>query len=255
MRLLLIATAAILVTSIGVAADTESNQYFELREYRLKSAVFAPKVDKYLTQALAPALARMGAGPVGVFREDEEQPEPVRFVLIPFDSIEQVTSVSKTLAHDQEYQRAAADYLATPVQDAPLSRIRSELLYAFNCQSRLHVDALSANQQDRIFELRTYESPTEQFGDLKVEMFNSGEVPIFLDCGIQPVFLGQAIVGDKMPSLTYMTIYSSTEAKDAAWKKFPTHPDWIKLKGVEKYKGSVSKIYKWDLVPVAGSQL
>jgi len=120
---------------------------------------------------------------------------------------------------------------------------------------RVKIPELTRQNRDRVFELRTYESPTEHLGDLKVEMFNSGEVPIFLDCGILPVFLGQAIVGDLMPSLTYMTVYSSMEAKAKAWGKFPKHPDWLKLKEIPKYKGTVSKIHKWILVPVKGSQL
>ena len=149
----------------------------------------------------------------------------------------------------------AADYLTTPRDAAPLKRIRSELLYAFDCMPKLKVPELTKQNQDRIFELRVYESPTEGFGDLKVEMFNAGEVPIFLDCGIIPVFMGQAIVGDQMPNLTYMTVYANEQAKREAWSKFPGHPDWKKLSAIQRYKGSVSKIHKFNLAPVEGSQL
>ena len=256
MRHLLIAIVCCLTASALLAAGPiGGKQYFELREYRLKSSADAAKVDKYLTGALLPALTRLGAGPVGVFREIEERPEPIRFVLIPFDSIGQVAGVAAKLAQDEEYQKTAADYLATPRKEAPLSRIRSELLVAMDCMPHVKVPELARRSQDRVFEMRTYESPTERYGNLKVEMFNSGEVPIFLDCGITPVFLGQAIVGDLMPNLTYLTVYSSLEAKAEAWKKFPKHPDWIKLKAVPKFKGSVSKSHKWILIPLSGSQL
>jgi hypothetical protein len=252
---LVVATILFTLAFTAAADSNEGKQYYELREYRLKSAEAAKQVDAYLTGALVPALSRLGVGPVGVLREIEEKAEPIRFVLISYDSLDHIATAAARLAEDEAYQEAAAEYLSTPPEHTPLQRIRSELLVAFDCMPRLIVPELTAQNQDRVFELRTYESPTERLGELKVEMFNAGEVPIFLDCGIIPVFLGQALVGDVTPSLTYMTVYPSMQAKAEAWKKFPVHPDWINLKDVPKYKGTVSKIHKWELVPVEGSQL
>ena len=84
---------------------------------------------------------------------------------------------------------------------------------------------------------------------------NSGEVSIFLESGVTPVFMGQAIAGDKMPNLTYMTVYKDQAAKDEAWAKFRQHPDWKVMSKLEKYKGTVSTIHKMILLPVEGSQL
>ena len=92
-------------------------------------------------------------------------------------------------------------------------------------------------------------------GQGKIDRLNAGEVPIFLDSGIQPVFMGQAILGDKMPNLTYLTVYEDQAAKDRGWDNFRKHPDWKVLSGVQKYKGSVSKIHKINLVPLTSSQL
>lgn len=254
MRRFMAACLVMLVsTSVHSNEVDTKKQCFELRQYRLKSNDGAADLDEYLTQALVPALRRHGSGPVGVFREIKTSDTPVRFVLIPYDSIEQVASCSKSLATDEEYQSAAESYLTN--DEAVFSRIRSELLVAFDCMPQLKVPEQTKDNSDRVFELRVYESSTERLGELKVEMFNSGEVPIFLDCGIIPVFMGQAVIGDLLPSLTYMTVYDSLEAKAAAWKKFPKHPDWLTLKEVPKYKGTVSKIHKWELVPVEGSQL
>jgi hypothetical protein len=134
-------------------------------------------------------------------------------------------------------------------------RIESELLIGFDCWPQVAVSEQAKAQQPRLFELRTYESATEQLGHLKVEMFNSGEVDIFLDCGIDPVFMGQAVIGDKLPNLTYMTVYDNAAARDAAWQKFLAHPDWQTLKAVAKYQGTVSKIHKSDWVPKPYSDL
>jgi hypothetical protein len=242
------------MSTLVFSADGDSKkQYYELRQYQLKSEDQSAELDAYLTKSLIPALRRHGSGPVGVFREITPSDSPVRFVLIPYDSAEQVAGSVQALAKDQTYQTAAADYLAN--KDAAFNRIQSELLLAFDCMPQLKVPQQTENNAARVFELRIYESPTERLGELKVEMFNAGEVPIFLDCGIMPVFMGQAIVGDLLPSLTYMTVYDSMEAKAEAWGKFPKHPDWLTLKDVPKYSGTVSKIHKWELVPVDGSQL
>jgi len=103
--------------------------------------------------------------------------------------------------------------------------------------------------------LRTYESATEQRGEVKVEMFNSGEVPIFLDCGIRPVFFGQALIGPQRPNLTYLTVYENDAARQAAWKAFVAHPDWKTLSSQPKYQQTVSHIDKAIVVAKPYSQL
>jgi hypothetical protein len=87
-------------------------------------------------------------------------------------------------------------------------------------------------------------------------MFNDGgELDIFLDCDIQPVFMGQALVGSQAPNLTYMTVYDDATTRDESWKRFLEHPKWAKLKEVKRYLGTVSKIDKSDWVPKPYSQL
>ena len=86
-------------------------------------------------------------------------------------------------------------------------------------------------------------------------IFHSGEVPIFLDSGIQPIFIGQGVVGPFTPSLSYLTVYPNEEARLKAWKAFRAHPDWHVLKAVPKYAGTVSKIHKYVLVPKPYSQM
>ena len=55
--------------------------------------------------------------------------------------------------------------------------------------------------------------------------------------------------------MSYLTMYPSEPARNAAWKAFRSHPDWMVLKEVAKYKGTVSKIHKYVLVPKSYSQM
>ncbi|QDV70799.1 hypothetical protein Poly24_45310 [Rosistilla carotiformis] len=237
------------------AFAVEGKQYFELREYKLKSDADPTLLDAYLSDALLPALNRMGIETVGLFKTDTSTEQESRFVLIPLASAGQVAEIPATLANDDAYAKAAADYNKTEPSTPIIDRVRSELLIAFDVMPKLNVPEICKTKQQRIFELRTYESATEHRGDLKVEMFNSGEVPIFLDCGIQPIFFGQALVGDRIPNLTYMTVYPNQEAKDEGWKKFRVHPDWKVLSKKERYANTVSTIHKWNLLPLPASQL
>ncbi|NOZ38914.1 MAG: hypothetical protein GXP24_01650 [Planctomycetes bacterium] len=247
----------IAVLALPHRASADENQVLELRTYTLVDAAAEQKLDAYLEQALLPALTRQGLGPIGVFDQVESAAEgPIEvLLLVPGPSVEAVTGAAAKLASDQKYLAAGKEYLSTPADQPPLKRIRSELLLSFDCWPKVTVPKQKAEGQSRLFELRTYESPTENFGQLKVEMFNSGEVPIFLDCGIAPVFMGHALIGDKMPNLTYMTVYDNSAAVDTAWGNFVKHPDWQVLKEVKKYKGTVSKIYKSVWTPKSYSEL
>ena len=255
-------SAALFIATVGSillagVANAEEKQVLELRTYTLVDDASEAKLDVYLEKALIPALVRQGLGPIGAFDQAGEAKDGSIQVmlLIAGPSTEAITTASAKLTSDEEYKSAASDYLSTPAKKPIVKRIKSELLLSFDCWPKATVPEQKKSDKDRLFELRVYESPTENFGELKVEMFNAGEVPIFLDCGIQPVFMGQALVGDLMPNLTYMTVYDNSKTRDECWGKFFKHPDWDVLKKVEKYKGTVSKIHKSDWTPKSYSQL
>ena len=236
--------------------QTITNEYYELSQYQGIDPSRMGELDAYFEKALLPALQRQGIENVGVFAESAPAGDKTSmYVLLTLKDAQQVAGYRDALAKDAEFQKAAEAYLATDPKAPVFQRIRSELLLAFDCMPKLKVPAQKQANKDRLFELRVYESSTERMGTLKVEMFNNGEVPIFLDSGIQPVFFGQCVVGDRLPNLTYMTVYDNSEIRDAGWKKFLAHPDWKVLSGVEKYKGTVSKIHKTDLLPRPYSQL
>jgi len=50
-------------------------------------------------------------------------------------------------------------------------------------------------------------------------------------------------------------MYPNEESRLQAWKSFREHPAWKVLSKVKKYKGTVSKIHKYILVPKAYSEM
>ncbi len=247
---ILAAVTVVLLVTLGLsAAQDEEQQYLEFRTYQLSSAAALPQVDAYLEKGLLPALERQGIGTVGVFTDKVPEGAPNVYVLIPFSSIGQFSAMQGELDADSAYQSASAEYFDTPQDEPRFARIESELMLSFKAFPRAKVPEQKEEGKARLFELRSYESHSEKMGALKVEMFNSGEVPIFLDCDIQPVFMGRVLSGPKMPNLTYMTVYSDEDHLEEAWAKFGPHPDWQKLRAVEKYQETVSKIHKTLLTP------
>ncbi len=247
-----IATLAMIsVTTATPVHSADDHQYYEIRSYVLGNNGDAEAINGYLKDALIPALKRHGIGPVGVFTNSaSDQTGSARIIaVIPFESADQIATTEAKVQADATFQAAAKTYLDRGPKDSPYARISSELLVSMACMPEMKVPAGTLENDDRVYELRVYESPTERLGHLKVEMFNAGEVPIFLDCNITPIFIGQAIVGPQTPSLSYLTVYPSEAERLKSWELFQKHPDWQVLKAVDKYQGTVNRIDKFVLVP------
>jgi hypothetical protein len=234
-----------------------SPEYYEIRSYLLGDQDDTEAIHQYLRDAFLPAMGRQQVGPIGVFHNSaQDQSDSKRIVVvIPYKSADAISACKTRLATDSEYKKAAKSYLDRGSDNSPYQRIESELLVAMDCMPLLKVPKNQLQNANRVFELRVYESANERLGDLKVHMFNNGEVPIFLDCGIQPIFIGQAVIGPSTPNLSYLTAYPSEQARNEAWVAFRAHPDWQVLKKEAKYAGTVSKIDKYVLTPTDYSQI
>lgn len=257
MRRISFALMTLFAFSATTMAD-DAKQYYEVRSYVLGEKGDADAIDRYLQNALLPALERQSIGPVGVFSNapsDSKKNPRVVVAVIPYAKIDSITKVNAAVEADAQFQSDAKAYLGRGPSESPYQRIQSELLVAMKCWPEVKVPEEALGNQERVYELRVYESANERIGHLKVEMFNEGEVPIFLDCNITPIFIGQAVVGQYTPNLTYLTMYPNDDARKESWKQFLRHPDWKVLSGVEKYKGTVSKIHKYVLAPKSYSQM
>ena len=247
--------AALVVTLVSVSRGAA--EVYEIRSYVLGEKGDEAVVDEYLSKALLPACERHGIGPIGAFTNAASDETGIKTVLIVIPHADAAAMVANRVKvqSDETYLADAASIFARGNRNKAYQRIESELLVAMDCMPKLAVPEGTLGNQDRVYELRVYESANEKLGNLKVDMFNNGEVPIFLDCGITPIFIGQAAVGPYTPNLTYLTMYPSEEKRLEAWKAFRVHPDWKVLSRVEKYQGTVSKIHKFVLVPKKYSQM
>ncbi len=237
------------------AADTGSPQYYELRTYTTKSEAQQKLINDYWQKAAVPAYNRLGISPIGVFTDLVEATNSKIYVLIPFASPGDYAAMPAKLANDAVYQTAANDYLNPPKGEPAYVRFEASLLVAFDAMKKLAVPPSAAEQKPWIFELRTYQSPSEGKGINKVTMFNNGEVPLMQEVGLSPVFFAQTLIGTQMPNLVYMVSGESKEAHQQHWKAFGDAPVWKKLSTDPQYKDNVSKVSNVFLKRTSASQL
>lgn len=209
-------------------------------------------LEQFFSDVEIPALNRLGIGPVGVFKAIDGGDLSL-FVLVPYNSLEAFVSLPDRLAADSLYMKDGASILNRTKDDPPYLRIESLLMEAFD---RLPSLVIPEKKEGRVYEMRQYESACFAAAQNKVEMFNEGgEIDIFRETGLAPVFFGKTLSGPKLPNLTYMISFDDMAAHDSNWETFRSHPDWIRIKQIPKYKGTVSNITKTFLKAAPCSQI
>ncbi|MCS7236911.1 MAG: NIPSNAP family protein [Thermoguttaceae bacterium] len=249
-------TVGTVITEAGQGVMAQGSglqkEFYELREYRLASLAKRDVWEKFYAEVAIPALNRLGLGPIGAFKLADDS-SPNLWVLIPHATLETVVTLADRLLADRQFVERGAAVLQSPPDDPPYLRMESTLLWAFDHMPKL---AIPAKGPERILQLRIYESATRAKNKKKIEMFNEGgEIRIFLKTGLTPVFFGEAIIGPRMPNLTYMLGFETKAEMDSAWKRFLEDPEWLKLKGDPQYKDTVSNITNLLLRPAQGSQI
>jgi hypothetical protein len=238
--------------------QTASPEYYLWRQYILRNGTAPRRLADYLQNAAIPALNRIGHSPVGVFEVVAGVPGPTMFVLTPLATLDALSSTEAKLQADEAYQRAAAPYLDATAADPAYVRQENALLAAFPKFPRLVVPAATAAKGPRLFELRTYESPSEKTHLAKVKMFSEmGEIEIFKRVGLTPVFFSRTLAGPRMPSLVYMLVHDDMVGREKSWDTFRNDPEWKKVSSTPGFSDAdiVTNITTVFLRPAAYSQI
>jgi hypothetical protein len=233
----------IILVLFSFSAFAQKRDFYELRIYHIENSDQEKQIDSYLENALLPALHRKGIAKVGVFKPIASQADAGKkvYLFIPYSSMRAYRRIEGKLAKDQVYQASGSDYINAPFESPPFKRIETAFLQAFTGHPNFTESKVTGPNKDRVYELRSYESPTEKLYKQKVKMFNEGEMDIFTKLEFNPVFYGEVISGANMPNLMYMTTFSDIESRDAHWKAFGTDPDWNRMKVMPEYQNIMNK--------------
>jgi hypothetical protein len=235
-------------TSWSAFSKDPEGYYYQIKIYHFKGKAQEERIDSFLQHAYLPAMRRAGLKELGVFKPiSQDINDQLIYVFIPFRKLQQVESTRKVLENGKQYQQDGKDYLNALYNDPPYSRIESMLLKALSSMPKPAIPSLNAPKNERFYELRSYESATENYALNKIEMFNVAEVSIFQKLNFNAVFYGQVISGSKMPNLMYMTTFNNKTDRDKHWAAFT--PEYSKVKSLPEYQNNVSKNVQVYLYP------
>jgi hypothetical protein len=247
-----VAAGSSAIPSTPLGAQQAAREYYELRVYELRNGGKRSVMDAYWKAAMIPALNALGVRNVGVFTEMGQPEPPKLYVLLPYTSLDQWAKTQQQVEQQPTYQRNSAAYFEQATPDSPnYLRYTSSLMLSFEGMPQMKVP----NQNETLFELRTYESYDEDAARRKVAMFNQDELPIFEATGLKSVFFGETLIGDQLPQLTYMLAFADMNERDQNWQAFINHPDWKRVSKLPEYANTVSRIDRTFLVPTDYSQV
>jgi NIPSNAP len=238
-------------------ATKPARQYYELRKYLLAQGAETQLTDKYVSTALIPALNRMGIAPVGAFNLSIGPETPTLYLLLPCTNLDTLANAELHLRGDQEFLAAADAFWNAPAAAPAFQRVESTLLIAFEGWPQLTLPPATAQHGKRVFQMRTYESASNRDHVRKVQMFHAGEFEIFEKVGFWNVFFGDALIGSRLPQLTYMLSFADLKQMNDLWGAFRDNAEWKKLNTVPEFISEpiVSNISNLVLTPAEYSQI
>jgi hypothetical protein len=247
---------AVFLGRVSAAPAAKGSRYFQLKVYHYASSEQESTIDNYLQKQFIPSLHASGINNIGVFKAiaNDTATDKKMYVFVPFTSLQQwekysLESGNKLSTATDEYTNATSDKPA-------FTRMENIFLKAFELMPPITPSKLTGPKSERVYELRSYEGPSEKFYRNKVKMFNQGgEVNIFSRLGFNPVFYSEVIFGCKMPNLMYMTSFENMQSREEHWKAFSDDPAWKTLSALPEYQKNVSHSDIYFLRPTEYSEL
>lgn len=215
---------------------------YEIRTYKLKSEDQVAATDNYLKNAYMPAFHRMGIRQIGVFKPISNDTSQIKqiIVIVPYNSLEIWRRAKININSDSVYVRTGKAFIEADSSHFPFARVESVILEAFPYQTKIIPTSLMSNP-DAVYEMRSYESPTEELHRIKVDMFNAGgEIALFRRLDFQAVFYGDVLSGNHMPNLIYMIVFANAAVRDEHWNAFRDSKEWKKISTDPQYQNNIS---------------
>jgi NIPSNAP len=228
-------------------------EYYQIKIYHFKTTAQEDRLDSYFKNAFIPAMHKAGVSDIGIFKTIDQDTDRRIFVFIPIKNLEEMEKTEQKLQSDPAYAENGKDYINASFNDYPYLRIETVVVHLFSSSPKPILPVLSAPKMDRVYELRSYENPSEKAGISKTKMFESGELSLFDSLEFHAVFYGKVIAGNRMPNLMYMTTFNSKADRDAHWELFKNAPAWKAMVAAPEYQHNLNNATIWLLHPAAYS--
>ena len=203
-------------------AQVNDGQIQEWRVYDFRMGGSAARLDKLMTDILLPLYKDMGVE-VGCFREINQNQPAAYYYFFVYPSLDAYMKANDILLKNNSFVQAMKE-------DAAANRAMFFRYDSYLCRPFEAWKKATPLAGKTIFEWRKYESANIEAGTRKVQMFNQGEIDIFVKNGINPFCFGQIIAGKEMPGLIYVTQFNDMADRDASWAKFGSSPEWQSMR-------------------------
>lgn len=210
-------------------------EFYKIIVYHFSTPSQEKLLDSFLAQQYLPTLHSNGFKQIGIFKPISNDTATDKQVVVLIGS----SNLNKLIKPIQWNLNENASY-----KEAIYNRYEQFLLRAFKDMPLMKIPADQSKKSERIFELRSYESPTEEKYLNKVHMFNEGgEIELFKQLQFNAVFYADVLFGSKMPNLMYMTSFDNLESRNEHWKAFGASSTWKKLSAMPFYQNNMSALH------------
>jgi hypothetical protein len=233
-------------------------RYFLIESYLLKNGNQAQRLGSYFQLARIGMANRLQTvGPTLVLEAMVAAHMPQVLAVTAFASLEELTGMKRKLRKDGPARDALAEWELG--EEPPYEALNETVLEAAEYCPPLPAPMPSpaplrdqVTKLPRVFELRTYHSPTERQLRALHERFAGPELRIFHRCGIHPVLYSSTLIGANKPNLTYLTPFDDLAAREKAWAAFSSDPEWVKVRAESIAKsGQISSVIQVSLLKAA----
>lgn len=222
-------------------------EIYEWRIYTLNENGAEP-LDNFFKETLIPAYNRQDVT-VGAFKLYRET-DSIRYLLLVYPDIASYLKVKHEIWNDEVFKKAAQSFYDLTAPNPVYSEFETLLCEAFDKIPKMR----KPDKERTLFELRHYKSPNEEANQRKIKMFNTDEIAIFDKTGINSVCYGEVLAGIRMPSVIYLTWYKNEPTRNAVWREFVKHPDWLRVRDMKEYACTATDNKNRLLSPLLYSQ-
>lgn len=230
--------------SIFLFEKESARDYYLIQVYHCTTTKQIENIDAFLKNTFLPYLHKNGIKKIGVFAplNNDTAADKKLYVWVPFKNIQKLDELDQKIEALDPMGNAPIIHLETADGSLPYTRIEKIITRAFKFQPQYATTSTLTKSSSRVYEYRSYESPTDAMHLKKVHMFNEGgEVKLFASLNFNAIFYSKVIAGSSMPNLIYMTSFNSMEDRNAHWKSFVEAPIWKKISTAPEYLNLVNR--------------
>jgi len=219
-------------------------RFYTLQNFFLKQGTQVTRMHEFWSKGCLPALQKVHSGPVILLEALLASHMPQYAAIIGYRSLAEIEKVQKALRAQPEFQKAVEQWESDP--EPPYEHYTTALLEATDYSPEI-TPADPPPKAPRIFELRTYHSPTLRQLRALHERFAGPEIKIFHRSGVHPVLYSSTVFGANQPNLTYLIPFDNLAAREKAWAAFGADPEWAKVRqeSIQKHGQISSVIQIW----------